>query len=147
MDVIALTAFLTPFLPFLIKFGEKSAESVASKFGEDSWNKAKKVWDKLQPKVEAKEDAKVAAEQVAAKPDSKARQAVFQEELETLLQENPDLVEAIAQIMQESSPTASGTQNMQTVTNNEGQAQAINQMKGEKVIGRIDGTIHGGVNL
>jgi transketolase len=147
MDVIALTAFLTPFLPFLIKFGEKSAESVASKFGEDSWNKAKKVWDKLQPKVEAKEDAKVAAEQVAAKPDSKARQAVFQEELETLLQENPDLVEAIAQIFQEKAPTASGTQNVQTVTNNEGQAQAINQMKGEKVIGRIDGTIHGGVNF
>jgi transketolase len=147
MDVIALTAFLTPFLPFLIKFGEKSAESVASKFGEDSWNKAKKVWDKLQPKVEAKEDAKVAAEQVAAKPDSKARQAVFQEELETLLKENPDLVEAIAQIFQEKAPTASGTQNVQTVTNNEGQAQAINQMKGEKVIGRIDGTIHGGVNF
>jgi transketolase len=147
MDVIALTAFLTPFLPFLIKFGEKSAESVASKFGEDSWNKAKKVWDKLHPKVEAKEDAKVAAEQVAAKPDSKARQAVFQEELETLLKENPDLVEAIAQIFQEKAPTASGTQNVQTVTNNEGQAQAINQMKGEKVIGRIDGTIHGGVNL
>jgi transketolase len=147
MDVIALTAFLTPFLPFLIKFGEKSAESVASKFGEDSWNKAKKVWDKLQPKVEAKEDAKVAAEQVAAKPDSKARQAVFQEELETLLKENPDLVEAIAQIFQEKAPTASGTQNVQTVTNNEGQAQAINQMKGEKVIGRIDGNIQGGVYL
>lgn len=151
MDVITLTAFLTPFLPFLIKFGEKSAESVASKVGEDSWNKAKKVWDKLQPKVEAKEDAKVAAEQVAAKPDSKARQAVFQEELETLLKENPDLVEAIAQILQEELPASSGTQNVQTISNNEG--QAVNNMKDNskatKIDGgvRVEGGLHGNMNL
>jgi transketolase len=144
MDVIALTAFLTPFLPFLIKFGEKSAESVASKFGEDSWNKAKKVWDKLQPKVEAKEDAKVAAEQVAAKPDSKARQAVFQEELETLLKENPDLVEAIAQIMQEKSEATSGTQINQTIQNTKG--QVTGQQTGGKSIGNID-AVQGDVNL
>lgn len=147
MDIIALTTFLTPFLPFLINLGKKSAETAASKVGEDGWNKAKKIWDKLHPAVAAKEDAKVAAEQVATKPDSKARQAVFQEELETLLKENPDLLEAIAQIMKENSHTSSDAQNTQTVTNNEGQAQAINQMKGEKVIGRIDGTIHGGLNF
>lgn len=144
MDVIALTAFLTPFLPFLLKFGEKSAESVASKFGEDSWNQAKKVWDKLHPKVEAKEDAKVAAEQVAAKPDSKARQAVFQEELETLLTENPDLAEAIAQIMQEKSEATSGTQINQTIQNTKG--QVMGQMTGGKSIGNID-AVQGDVNL
>jgi hypothetical protein len=70
---------------------------------------------------------------------------VFQEELETLLKENPDLVEAIAKIMQDDSPAASGTQINQTVTNNEG--QAINQMTGGKAVGRIDGNIQGGVNL
>ena len=145
MDVIALTAFLTPFLPFLIKFGEKSAESVASKFGEDSWNKAKKVWDKLHPKVEAKEEAKVAAEQVAAKPDSKARQAVFQEELETLLQENPDLVEAIAQILQEKPEATSGTEINQTINNTKG--QVMGKMIGGKATGiDIDAT-QGTVNL
>lgn len=145
MDVIALTAFLTPFLPFLIKFGEKSAESVATKFGEDSWNKAKKVWDKLQPKVEAKEDAKVATEQVAAKPDSKARQALFQEELETLLEENPDLVEAIAQILQEKPATTGATQIEQNINNTKG--QVMRDMKGGKATGiHIDAT-QGDVNL
>jgi len=147
MDVITLTALLSPCLSVLMKLGEKAAESAAGKVGEDTWNTAKKIWDKLQPKIEAKEEAKMAAQQLAAKPDSEPRQAVFQEELETLLKENPDLAEAIAQIMQERAPVSSGAENIQTVTNNEGQAQAINQMKGEKVIGRIEGTIHGGLNF
>jgi hypothetical protein len=145
MDVIALTAFLTPFLPFLIKFGEKSAESVASKVGEDSWNKAKKVWDKLHPKIEAKEDAKVAAEQVAAKPDSKARQAVFQEELETLLKENPDLVEAITKIFQEKPAKTSETQINQNVKNTKG--QVMTNMEGGQATGISITTGQGDVSL
>ncbi len=145
MDVIALTAFLTPFLPFLLKFGEKSAETAGSKFGEEAWNKAKKIWDKLHPAVAAKEDAKVAVEQVAAKPESKARQDLFQEELETLLKEHPDLLAAIAQIMQEGLPPTSGTNITQNIASNEG--QIIGQVTGGKVIGRIDGNIQGGVNL
>lgn len=145
MDIIALTALLSPCLPFLIKLGEKSAETAGSKIGEDAWNRAKKVWEKLHPKVEAKEDAKVAAEQLAAKPDSEARKAVFQEELEILLKENPDLLETLAQIMDEGSPTASGTQITQTVENNEG--LIIGQMTGGKAVGRIDGNIQGGVNF
>jgi len=144
MDIIALTAFLTPFLPFLTKFGEKSAETVGSKFGEDAWNKAKKIWEKLNPKIEAKEDAKVAVEQVAAKPESEARKAVFQEELETLLKENPDLVEAIAKIMQEDSATGNTASNKQTITNNEG--QGINSMTNSKAA-NIDGGVHGGMNF
>jgi transketolase len=149
MDITTLMALLSPCLPFLMKLGQKAAESASGKIGEDSWNTAKKIWDKLHPTIEAKEDAKIAAQQLAAKPDSEPRKAVFQEELETLLKENPDLADAIAKIMQEDSSAASdsGTQNIQTVTNNQGQAQAINQMKGEKVIGRIDGTIHGGLNF
>jgi transketolase len=145
MDVIALTAFLSPCLPFLMKLGEKAAESASGKVGEDTWNTAKKIWDKLHPKIEAKEDAKIATEQLAAKPESEARKAVFQEELETLLKENPDLADAIAKIMQEDSPAVSGVQHIQTVTTNEG--QAINQITGSKAVGRIDGNIQGGVNL
>ncbi len=145
MDITTLMALLSPCLPFLMKLGEKAAESASGKIGEDTWNTAKKIWDKLQPKIEAKEDAKIAAEQLAAKPESEARKAVFQEELETLLKENPDLADVIAKIMQEESPATSGVQNIQTVTNNEG--QAINQMTGGKAIGRIDGNIQGGVNL
>lgn len=132
MDVALLTAFLSPFLPFLMKLGEKASEKVGEKLGEDSWNKAKAVWLKLHPKMEIKEDLKFAAEQVAAKPESVARKAVFQEELETLLKDNPDLAEAIDKILQENASNGKlGNQNN----------QAIGQMSGGTAIGNVQGSV------
>jgi transketolase len=148
MDPATLTAFLAPFLPALLNLGAKAAAGVATKAGEtagtklteNAFNKANAIWEKLFPKVEAKEDAKIAAEQVAAKPDSAARQAVLQEELESLLKENPDLAAAIAKIMEEDAPDGtSGTQIVQHVTGN--QNQVIGQMTGGKVFGNVTGNI------
>ena len=58
MDIALLTKFLSPFLPFLMKLGEKASEKAAEKFGEDAWNKAKAIWAKLQFEVEAKADVR-----------------------------------------------------------------------------------------
>jgi hypothetical protein len=140
MDITVLTALLSPCLPFLMKLGGKAAESASSKIGTDTWETAKKIWEKLHPKLETKNDARVAAEQVAAKPESEARKAVFQEELESLLKENPDLAKAIAQIMAESSPSGTyGLQINQMVTGNEN--QAIGQVTGGKVVGSVKGNV------
>jgi transketolase len=148
MDPATLTAFLAPFLPALLNLGAKAAAGVATKAGEttgtklteNAFNKANAIWEKLFPKVEAKEDAKIAAEQVAAKPDSTARQAVLQEELESLLEENPDLAAAIAKIMDDDAPDGTpGTQIVQHVTGN--QNQVIGQMTGGKVFGNVTGNI------
>lgn len=132
MDIALLTTFLAPFLPFLKKLGEKASEKVGEKFGEDAWNKAKAIWSKLHPEVETKEDLKVAVEQVAAKPESEARKAVLQEELETLLKETPDLAAAIAKILQgdAAEPTASNQS-----------SQAIGQMSGGTAIGNVQGAV------
>ena len=58
MDVTTLAkdlvVFLTPFLPYLLKAGEKAAEEAGKKFGGDAWDRAKGLWAKLRPKVEAK---------------------------------------------------------------------------------------------
>jgi hypothetical protein len=154
MDIVALSAFLSPCLPFLMKLGNKAAESAASKIGMDSWETAKKIWEKLHPKLEVKEGARVAAEQVAAKPDSRVWQGAFQEELEALLEENPDLAEAITQILQENPPKPAPGLVNQTVGNVEGQAiaqqtggQSFGQIKDSKVVGEISGNVEGGVNL
>lgn len=140
MDAALLTAFLAPFLPFLIKFAEKASEKVGEKFGEDAWNKAKAVWSKLHPKVEAKEDLKLATEQVAAKPESNARKAVLQEELETLLKENPDLAVAITQILQEDAPDGTpGNQVIQTITGD--QNRFTGQVTARNVLGDVQGNV------
>jgi transketolase len=148
MDPATLTAFLAPFLPALLTLGTKALEGAATKAGEttgtklteNGLNKAKAIWEKLFPKVEAKVDAKIAAEQVAAKPDSSARQAVLQEELETLLKENPELAAAIAHILSADAPDGTpGTQIVQHVTGN--QNQVIGQITGGKVIGNVTGNV------
>jgi hypothetical protein len=62
MEIITLTAFLSPFLPTLLrlvgKAVDKATESAAGKFGEAAFAKAQAIWGKLGPKVEAKEAAK-----------------------------------------------------------------------------------------
>jgi len=140
MDIALLTAFITPFLPFLTRLGEKASEKAAEKFGEDAWNQAKALWAKLQPKVEANEDVKWAAERVAAKPDSDARKSVFQEELATLFDDNPDLAKEIAQIMAEHVPHDTvGTRIVQNVTGNRN--QVIGAVSGGQIFGNITGTV------
>ncbi|MEM9118036.1 MAG: hypothetical protein AAGD09_09155 [Cyanobacteria bacterium P01_F01_bin.56] len=144
MDIALVTAFLTPFLPHLLKLGGQAASNVtdvvSEKFGEAAWAKAQKLWGCLRPKVEEKEDLKVAATQVATKPDSPARQAVFQEELEVLLGEYPDLATAITRIMEEEGPDgAAGNQIIQNVVGDKN--QVIGQIFGGKVVGNVDGDV------
>ena len=86
MDITALTTFLTPFLPFLLKLGQGATESAASKFGEAAWQKAQTMWTALSPKVDAKETAKEAATDVANNPEDEDYQAVLRVQLKKLLQ-------------------------------------------------------------
>jgi hypothetical protein len=130
---IALAAkdHLVPYLPLLMN----GAVTQIGKSGVEI--AVKQIWEKLEPAL--KGDARAAAEQVAAKPESEPRKAVFLEELETLLNENPDLVKAIAKIMAESN---TGTPINQLSIGNG--TQTIGQVLGGKVFGNVAGnlTIH-----
>ncbi|NET34016.1 MAG: hypothetical protein F6K19_18670 [Cyanothece sp. SIO1E1] len=147
MDVLALTTFLAPCLPFLLnKVGAPALEGAATKLGEDTWEKAKAIWAKLKPKVESAAAAKVAAEKLANIPDSAAWKEALQEELATILGNDSALADAIADIFQDAQVARSRNQVRQTVKENQG--QVIGQMFGGEVknIGRID-SVQGDVNL
>jgi hypothetical protein len=144
MDIATLTAFISPFLPFLLKLGgkavEKSTESASSKFGEAAFGKAQAVWGKLSLQVEAKESAKEAAIDVASNPDDQDLQAALRVQLKKLLEQDQDLFKAIEQILKEDAPDGtSGTQIVQNVTGN--QNQVIGQMTGGTAIGNITGDV------
>jgi hypothetical protein len=132
---IALAAkdHLAPYLPLLMN----GALTQIGKSGVEI--AVKEIWKKLEPLLKAKDDARIAAEQLVAKPESEPRRAVFLEELETLLKENPDVAREIAQILAGSNI---GTQINQTSTGNG--AQTIGQVLGGKVFGNVAGnfTIH-----
>ncbi|BBD59453.1 hypothetical protein NIES2109_22380 [Nostoc sp. HK-01] len=100
MDIALIVKFLAPCLPFLLNVGGKVAEGASQKVGEDVWNKAKAIWGKLQPKVEAKEEAKQAADAAKQNPNDEDYQAALRVQLKEILKADTALAEEIAQILQ-----------------------------------------------
>ncbi|WP_414570178.1 hypothetical protein [Nostoc sp. CCY 9925] len=144
MDIVTLTTFLTPFLPYLLKAGEKAAEEAGKKLGEgfgaSAWEKAKALWTKLQPKVEAKPMAKAAAEELANSPNEPDAKETLQNELKKLLDRDKNLAAEIANLMQEDSEAISPVVNTfnQTISGNDNQAQNI-LGDGNKSIVKVEG--------
>jgi hypothetical protein len=141
VEIATLTAFISPFLPLLLKLGEKAAEKITEnavgKFGEGPWTKAQAVWEKLSPKVEAKEAAKEAVTDVANYPEDEDLQVVLKVQLKQMLEQDEDLAKAIAQILQEDAPDRTpGIQIVQNVTGN--QNQVIGQMAGGQMSGNTN---------
>jgi hypothetical protein len=100
MDIALLVKVLAPCLPFLIKVGNKAVEGASQKVGEDVWNKAKAIWAKLYPKVEAKAAAQEAAADVAKNPEDEDLQASLRVQLKKILETDTALAAEITQILQ-----------------------------------------------
>jgi hypothetical protein len=105
MDVTLLAqnivTFLAPFLPYLVKVGEKAAEEAGKKLGGEAWEQAKALWGKLRPKVEARPAAKEAVQDAAAAPDNADAQAALRLQLKKLLDEDVSLAEELACLLSE----------------------------------------------
>jgi len=101
MDIQALTqqlvAFLTPFLPYLLKAGEKAAEEAGKKLGSDAWEKAKALWSRLR----GKERVVQAAQDLAASPDDPDAQAALRLQLKKALEADQALVAEVARLWKE----------------------------------------------
>ncbi len=104
MDIALLVKILAPCLPFLMGLGQKAVEKGAEKLGEKGAEgmlpQARKIWEKLHPKVEVKAAAKEAAEDVAKSPDDADAVAALRRQLKKILEapENAGLVKEIADI-------------------------------------------------
>ena len=105
MDVTTLAKdlafFLTPFLPYLLKAGEKAAEEAGKKLGGDAWDQAKGLWARLRPKVEAKPATQEAVRDAAAAPNDDDIQAVLRVQLRKLLAEDAVLAGELERVWQE----------------------------------------------
>ena len=144
MEISALTSFITPFLPYLLKLGkdatETVAESAASKFGEAAWQKAQATWTALSPKVNAKETVKEAVADVTNNPEDEDYQAALRVQLKKLLANDEALANQLTKILQSDSPNNTlTTQITQTVTGN--QNQTIGQLSGGQVFGNVTGSV------
>ena len=142
MDPATLTAFIAPFLPFLLNLGKKAAETLTERgsqqFGDAAWQKAQRAWKLLSPKVEAKEAAKEVAVDVATNPEDEDSLAALRLQMRKILEKDESLATEIAQLLDADAPDGTpGMQIVQNVTGNKN--QVIGQVSGGKVFGSIEG--------
>ena len=112
----SLVTYLAPFLPYLMKAGEKVIEEGGKKFGAAAWDQALAIWNKIRPQVEAKPAAVEAAQDVAEAPGDADAQATFRQQLKKLLRDDPDLTREIEELLKSNRTstkvTASGTRSV-----------------------------------
>jgi hypothetical protein len=141
MDLAILVKFLASCLPFLLNVSNKTGEGASQKLGEDVWRKAIVLWGKLQPKVEAKEAAQEAAMDVAKNPEDEDSQAALRQQLKKILERDSSLAAEIAEIFQEQSTTAGGSDSIHQDVSGTGN-QVIGKMEGNaKAIGKVHGNV------
>jgi hypothetical protein len=101
VDVAALTAFLAPFLPYLIRAGQRAAGDAADALGEAAWPHAQKLWARIRGKVEEKPAAQEAASDVAKAPQDERARGALELQLEKLLAEDPALAQDVGRLFGE----------------------------------------------
>ena len=105
MDIGALassvTTALVPLLPYLLKAGDKAAEETGKLVAGQSWEWGKSLWTKLKPKVETKEAALEAAQDVAQAPGDEDLQATLRVQLKKLLTEDQSLAEEVSRLLEQ----------------------------------------------
>ena len=97
----SLTTVLVPLLPYLLKAGETAAEETGKAVAGQSWEWAKSLWTKLQPKVEAKPGALEVAQDAAEAPEDQDAQAAFRQQLKKLLTEDKSLAEEVSRWLEQ----------------------------------------------
>jgi hypothetical protein len=98
MEVAALTAFLAPFLPYLLQAGRTFAEEAAHDLGAGAWEHAKALWAKLAPKVSESPAAREAADDMASRPGDDRAKGALELQLEKLLAADPSLADEVARL-------------------------------------------------
>lgn len=128
MNITVVSSLLIPYLPALLKkVSESELVGSVGELGQAGWERACKLWNALQPKLEKELSAKLAAEELAKNPEDDTWKKPFEAKLAEMIEKDPQLQEAIANILAEAQQDASSP----------GIQQTINEMKGGQVIGNM----------
>lgn len=98
MEIAALTAFLAPFLPRLLKPVQTEIGDAVEQFGERAWQHAQELWARLRGGVEQKPSALAVAEEVAGDPEDQQAVEALARQLARLLRDDPALASELEAI-------------------------------------------------
>ena len=107
-----IVQFLAPFLPYLLKAGEKAAEEAGRKLGAAAWEQAGTLWARLRRKKAVEQVAQTAA----ALPDNQALRDALREEIARALAEDPALAQEMTRLVAQISASERGVA-AQTIEN------------------------------
>jgi len=93
-----ITAYLVLVLPYLANMSQKAAEEASKKIGLDVLESAKGLWGKLRPKVEAKDAAQEALNDVIASPEDENARAALRLQIRKILSEDESLADEISSL-------------------------------------------------
>lgn len=148
MNITLVSSLLIPYLPALLKkVSESELVGSVGELGQAGWERACKLWQALQPKLEKEMAAKMAADELAKNPDDDTWKKPFEAKLAEMIEKDPQLQEAIAQILAEAEQDSGSPGVQQTIGEMKG-GQAIGNMSNSKAtnIGQM-GDVGGNVSL
>lgn len=93
-----LSSFLFPILPFLLRIGESAAEESGKSLGSDAWDKAKALWGKLLPKIQASPVATDALEKARVRVEDERVKGAFELQIEEILSQDPNWTAELAKL-------------------------------------------------
>jgi hypothetical protein len=113
MDVTTLAneliAALAPFIPYLARVGESSAESAGRQLGADAWEHALALWDRLGGRLEERPAALEAVQDAARAPDDDDARAALRLQVRKLLEGDEALAGELRHLLDERPPSVAVT--------------------------------------
>jgi hypothetical protein len=143
-----LVQLLAPYLPYLLKgfklAGQEAAKALGEKAGEQGFEQAKALWDKLRPKMEASPAALEAVQDAADHPNNEDALAALRLQLKKLLAEDQALAQEMTRLVAQISASERGVA-AQTIENSTvitGDRNAVFGPGATGTITVITGTVH-----
>lgn len=100
MEITALTTFLAPLLPGLLRGGQDAIDALTQKVGAQAVDQVRALWHRLGPRLAERPAAEEAVAKVAANPDEPRWRTALELQLEELLAADPALAGEIAALFE-----------------------------------------------
>ncbi len=99
---------LAPALPYLVAPTQEALKVVGERLGEALWEQAQALWERLRGRRQVTQ----VAEAAASVPDNPALQEALRLEIERALREDPELAQAVREVLQRAGAAASSTRSI-----------------------------------
>ena len=94
-----LTTIIAPFVPYLVRMGERSAEEAGRRLGEGAWEQAKALWGKLGDRLQERPVVIETIREVAEAPDDIDVRAALEVQLRRILAADAALSEEVRRLL------------------------------------------------